>query len=124
MVDLQHGHAHHDHHNRGHDGEPRVKDPICGMDVDLTTSKHRAKHGGQTFHFCSARCHDKFVAEPERYLKPATKPAPLEQAGQEPPQKGSPVPVRCTPKSGRRGQAIARSAAWPWNPWQVALRAS
>ena len=54
MADLHHSHAHH-----GHDSGLKVKDPVCGMDVDPTMSKHRAEHVGQTFHFCSARCHNK-----------------------------------------------------------------
>ena len=47
-----------------------VRDPVCGMSVDPATSKHRAEHHGATYHFCAARCHDRFVAEPERYLSP------------------------------------------------------
>jgi Cu+-exporting ATPase len=38
------------------------------MAVDPHTSKHRAVHAGHTYHFCSARCREKFVAEPERCL--------------------------------------------------------
>jgi Cu+-exporting ATPase len=38
------------------------------MKVDPATSKHRAEHGGQAFHFCSAGCRTKFVADPGRYL--------------------------------------------------------
>ena len=45
-------------------------DPVCGMKVDLTVSQHRFDHAGQTFHFCSARCREKFTAGPDRYLKP------------------------------------------------------
>ncbi len=44
-------------------------DPVCGMKVDPATSKHRFDRGGQTFHFCSARCQTKFTANPESYLK-------------------------------------------------------
>jgi Cu+-exporting ATPase len=58
------------------------------MDVDPATSKHRADHDGQTFHFCSARCHDKFVAAPESYLKAEAKPGALERAAHPSPQKG------------------------------------
>src|SRR3546814_10530379 len=50
------------------------------MAVDPATSTHRAEHHGTTYHFCAARCHDRFVAEPERYLSPqppaAAAPAP------------------------------------------------
>ncbi|MDP2185901.1 MAG: heavy metal translocating P-type ATPase [Xanthomonadales bacterium] len=54
-----------------------VLDPVCGMKVDPATSKHRAEHGGKTYHFCSARCHDRFIADPLQYLsaKPETAPA-------------------------------------------------
>jgi Cu+-exporting ATPase len=58
------------------------------MDVDPATSKHRADHDGQTFHFCSTRCHDKFVAAPESYLKAEAKPGALERAAHPSPQKG------------------------------------
>src|SRR5665213_1105157 len=45
-----------------------VKDPVCGMDVDPSTAKHRADYAGQTYYFCSARCRERFVAEPGKYL--------------------------------------------------------
>ncbi|MGH8190204.1 MAG: heavy metal translocating P-type ATPase [Rhodanobacteraceae bacterium] len=43
-------------------------DPVCGMAVDPHTAKHRATVDGDTYHFCSARCREKFVATPARYL--------------------------------------------------------
>jgi Cu+-exporting ATPase len=48
-------------------------DPVCGMTVDPATAKFHAVHAGQEFHFCSARCQEKFIAEPERYIKPPVK---------------------------------------------------
>ncbi len=80
-----HGHASHHGHEHGHhrqgsgcahhhgDGTTladavAVTDPVCGMEVDPATSTHRAEHGGQAFHFCSAGCRTKFVADPGRYL--------------------------------------------------------
>jgi len=45
-----------------------VVDPICGMTVDPATSKHRAEFRGKPYHFCSARCREKFDAAPERHL--------------------------------------------------------
>ncbi|HQS10274.1 MAG TPA: heavy metal translocating P-type ATPase [Xanthobacteraceae bacterium] len=53
-----------------------AKDPVCGMDVDPHTAKHRADHNGQPFYFCCAGCKTKFEANPERYL--AGKAAPAE----------------------------------------------
>jgi Cu+-exporting ATPase len=91
MNDLHHGHGHqhgHDHHHAGPDDRAKVKDPVCGMMVDPERTEHHADHHGETFHFCSARCHDKFVAAPEQYLKPEAKPAAPEKAGQASPQKG------------------------------------
>jgi Cu+-exporting ATPase len=38
------------------------------MQVDPHTTKHRAEHAGRAYFFCSARCREKFLAEPARYL--------------------------------------------------------
>jgi P-type Cu+ transporter len=57
-------------------------DPVCGMSVDPQTAlSHR--HGEKTYYFCSPRCRDKFVAEPERYREAA------EPAGAEPEPPGT-----------------------------------
>src|SRR6516162_4533159 len=45
-----------------------VRDPVCGMPVDPAKARHRASHGGHGYVFCSARCREKFTAEPARYL--------------------------------------------------------
>ena len=37
------------------------KDPVCGTYIAAATSIHE-KVGGQTFHFCSQQCRDKYVA--------------------------------------------------------------
>jgi heavy metal translocating P-type ATPase len=47
-----------------------VKDPVCGMDVDTSTSGHRSEHNGQEYYFCSSGCQAKFVSRPETYLHP------------------------------------------------------
>jgi len=49
-------------------------DPVCGMAVDPATAKHKAEHAGATYYFCSARCREKFVAEPARFLGSAPPP--------------------------------------------------
>ncbi|MDP2309676.1 MAG: heavy metal translocating P-type ATPase, partial [Pseudomonadota bacterium] len=46
-----------------------VRDPVCGMQVDPARAAATAEYGGTTWHFCSARCHEKFVAEPARYAQ-------------------------------------------------------
>ena len=47
-----------------------VRDPVCGMDVDTRTAQHRHEFAGTDYYFCSARCLDKFKADPDRYLNP------------------------------------------------------
>jgi len=69
-----HGHTHH---------ATSAKDPVCGMDVSLDAGKPTAEHAGTVFHFCSQKCHDKFVADPQRYLSPAPTKAEAESAGTE-----------------------------------------
>ena len=51
--------------------ETKVKDPVCGMDVDPHTSRHRADHAGKTWYFCSEKCQEKFIAKPDPYLEPS-----------------------------------------------------
>jgi Cu+-exporting ATPase len=53
-----------------------VIDPVCGMNVDPTTAKHRAEHVGPTYYFCSSRCREKFMAEPSVYLDGRAIPPP------------------------------------------------
>jgi len=58
-------------HHPGPAAPALAKDPVCGMSVDPATARHRAEHGGQSYVFCSAGCREKFLADPDRYLKPA-----------------------------------------------------
>ncbi len=43
-------------------------DPVCGMSVDLSKDKPRLKYKGETYHFCSERCHDRFDDDPFFFL--------------------------------------------------------
>ena len=45
-----------------------VVDPVCGMTVDPQKTVHHASHAGHDYHFCSARCREKFVTDPKHYL--------------------------------------------------------
>ena len=58
-----------------------VTDPVCGMQVDPNSTPHHANHAGTDYHFCSARCQAKFVADPLRYLAPKAEAAPAAPAG-------------------------------------------
>ena len=48
-------------------------DPVCGMTIDPTTTVHHATHQGTEYHFCSARCRERFVAEPQKFLSSKSK---------------------------------------------------
>jgi Cu+-exporting ATPase len=65
---------HHDHQvvasGSTRDSASTVTDPVCGMTVDPAKTTHHADHAGRAYHFCSAGCRTKFVADPERYLHP------------------------------------------------------
>ncbi len=45
-----------------------VKDPVCGMDVNVSETTPREEHEGTTYFFCSAQCHRMFRAAPARYV--------------------------------------------------------
>ena len=73
-----HDHHHHDHAAHGHprDGDTteKARDPVCGMSVDPATAKHRYTHEGRDYFFCCAKCREKFIADPTKYLAPAKDP--------------------------------------------------
>ena len=54
----------------------KAVDPVCGMTVDPATTAHHAAHAGNDYHFCSAGCRTKFIADPARYLSDATRAQP------------------------------------------------
>ena len=58
--------------------ETTARDPVCGMSVEPAGARHTARHRGQTFYFCCARCRERFTAAPEEFLgeRPAPEPAP------------------------------------------------
>ena len=62
--------AHKSHAPAATPGAQAEKDPVCGMTVDPHTAKHHTTHNGKTYYFCAARCREKFIANPERYLDP------------------------------------------------------
>jgi P-type Cu+ transporter len=60
---------HHEHQRCSELGS--ATEPVSGMSVDPATAQHRADHAGNDYFFCGARCRERFVAEPERFLSPA-----------------------------------------------------
>ena len=74
-ADSTPDHAQQNLQAEGHNPSPAAsaKDPVCGMSVTLGIGKPSLEHGGQTYHFCSAKCHDKFQADPAAYLSGESK---------------------------------------------------
>jgi YHS domain-containing protein len=50
-------------------------DPVCGMDVDEATAKHKTEYRGQTYYLCAPGCKKAFEGDPETYLDPNYKPS-------------------------------------------------
>ncbi len=48
-------------------GAKCATDPVCGMKVDPATTPHHGQYAGQDYHFCSAGCRSKFMANPSGY---------------------------------------------------------
>ena len=68
-------------HTAAADPRHTARDPVCGMTVDPANTPHHAAHDSQDFHFCSAGCRTKFLADPARYLGPAKAAPPVAVAG-------------------------------------------
>lgn len=51
--------------------EARIKDPVCGMTVDSSTTAHRVEHEGTIYHFCAAGCAATFRENPQAVLAKA-----------------------------------------------------
>jgi P-type Cu+ transporter len=67
-------------HGDGDEAAATAIDPVCGMSVNRKTAKHRFLYSGQHYFFCSARCRERFEAEPEKYLQ-ASEPRRTAPAG-------------------------------------------
>ena len=45
----------------------KVRDPVCGMEIDRTEAAQTREAMGQTFYFCSDHCAETFDADPHQY---------------------------------------------------------
>ncbi len=102
-------------------GETMARDPVCGMNVAIATSRHHADHVGGPYYFCSAACRAKFVADPPRYLSPradampAASAIPGDYTCPMHPQIHKAVPGSC-PICGMALEPVAITAEAPDNP--------
>jgi Cu+-exporting ATPase len=65
-MSHQHTHGHDCCAGKAPQGDTAT-DPVCAMRVDPATTPHHAEHGAVTFHFCSAGCRTRFLADPASY---------------------------------------------------------
>ena len=49
-----------------------TRDPVCGMTVTAADAPASADHTHHRYYFCSTTCRDKFVANPNAYLRDRT----------------------------------------------------
>lgn len=63
---MGHGHRRHPDRSDHGDSPARAIDPVCGMTVDVATSR-TSTHRRRNYYFCSTDCGDKFGAAPDRY---------------------------------------------------------
>jgi YHS domain-containing protein len=45
-------------------------DPVCGMAVGPAGGGPRVDYDGETFHFCSEHCRDRFLSDPQTHAHP------------------------------------------------------
>jgi Cu+-exporting ATPase len=48
-----------------------TQDPVCGMSIDREKSMasgQKEAYRGQTYYFCSDKCHKQFVQDPAKYV--------------------------------------------------------
>ena len=133
IHDHNHPHEHHDHHP--HDEavsdtavvaqgpDKPFTDPVCGMKVAPSPDK-TAKYADTAYHFCSAKCMDKFCANPRAYVEPvAATPMPEGTIYTCPmhPEIRQPAPGNC-PKCGMTLEPVMPSLEEEENPELVDFR--
>src|SRR5579863_4403518 len=103
--------AHHHDHSAPAARAATVKDVVCGMSVDPAKTPHRAMHDGATYFFCGAKCREKFIADPQKYLTPL--PPPLPSPTNAPPPNAPPLAGK-----GKRDIAATPGTIWtcPMHP--------
>ena len=46
-----------------------LRDPVCGMEVEKSSTSLVSDHFGRTFHFCSEQCRKLFNINPNKYIR-------------------------------------------------------
>jgi YHS domain-containing protein len=48
----------------------KIKDPVCGMEVEPGRTRLVAVYQGHSYWFCSRACRETFEKNPQKYLEP------------------------------------------------------
>ncbi|MFP4026685.1 MAG: heavy metal translocating P-type ATPase [Candidatus Brocadiia bacterium] len=54
-------------------------DPVCDMEVDPEDASGKSEYRGKTYYFCSERCKEEFVSDPDMFLGEGTEPETSEK---------------------------------------------
>ena len=90
----------------------QVKDPVCGMTIEVARAAGSVTYGSEEVYFCSDNCRRAFEAEPERFVPERHEPPFTVKDGMPAPKFGSaasggleyePTPERHEAKPGSRG---------------------
>jgi Cu+-exporting ATPase len=93
----------------------KVKDPVCGMDVNPETARFKTQHAGKDYFFCCKGCLDKFQANPEELITRPPKPmgSGLVSLGMAAP---AAAPKRSTPAAASKSVLDTRYYVCPMCP--------
>ncbi len=58
----------------------KVKDPVCGMEIDPQNAVTTREHMGTKFYFCSDQCAATFDGDPHKYAHPEAEPVAAEES--------------------------------------------
>ena len=53
----------------GQKASQKVKDPVCGMEIDSKSAAGKATYKGKTYYFCSVSEKEQFEKDPAKYVK-------------------------------------------------------
>jgi YHS domain-containing protein len=56
------------------DTAKKVKDPVCGMELEPKAAAAKSQYDGKTYYFCTKEEKAEFDKSPTKYVKAATKP--------------------------------------------------
>ena len=46
-----------------------VRDPVCGMEINVENAVERTEYQGEVFYFCSDQCRNRFDEDPGRFIE-------------------------------------------------------